>query len=425
MSDANKPGYLAKYVSHTTPSSMPAGETIEVQLRLQNAGSFPWLRGGERPFRLGYQWYDANNQMVQLAPSLDFRAALPRTIAPDGTVDLTAQLHSPDTPGHYRLRWDMIHELVTWFSSQGDPGLVLPLTVTASATPTQPPPSSEAPAQPVGISAQDVVDSLAQHPTRRYPMRTHADIRRLVIHHTATPANISVQRIADFQVKQRDLPGISYHFCVTAEGEVFQTQYLETVSAHAGPHSVDSVGICLIGNFTSSPPLKPQLDATARLVAQLLVMLGLTPEAVVGYSELVVTQSPGATWSQWKPTLLAEATRLMQSPNAGPSPADDKPIEHYLLFWYHGPNTWAEWDLQGAFEYIARFKPVVGFDLEEAKSAKYVTIVGGTTGVPATAERILQRAGCQVERIDGRNEAETRRIMEQLAAEGKRFATLE
>jgi hypothetical protein len=424
VSDANKPGYHAKYLGHTTPASIPAGETIEVQLRLQNAGSFPWLRGGERPFRLGYQWYDANNQIVQPPAPFDFLAALPRTIAPDGTVDLTAKVRAPDAPGDYRLRWDMIHERVTWFSSQGDPGLVLPLTVTSGATAPQPPPRSDAPAQPVGISAQDVVDALAQHPTRRYSMRTHADIRRLVIHHTATPANISVQRIADFQVKQRDLPGISYHFCVTAEGEIFQTQYLETVAAHAGSNSPDSVGICLIGNFTSSPPPKPQLDAAARLVAQLLLMLGLNLEAVVGYSELVVTQSPGATWPQWKPTLLEEAARLVQSPHAGPRPAEGKPLEHYLLFWYHGPNAWAEWDLQGAFEYIGRFKPVVGFDLEEAKSAKYVTIVGGAAGVPATAEQILQRAGCRVERIDGRNEAETRQLLEQLAAEGKRFAML-
>ena len=33
-------------------------------------------------------------------------------------------------------------------------------------------------------------------------------------------------------------------------------------------------------------------------------------------------------------------------------------------------------------------------------------------------------AGCQVERIAGANEAETRRLLEQLAAQNKRFRTL-
>ena len=66
----------------------------------------------------------------------------------------------------------------------------------------------------------------------------------------------------------------------------------------------------------------------------------------------------------------------------------------------------------------------IGFSIEEAKLAKYVTIIGGPGGVPQSAEAELRAAGCQVERIAGADEAETRRMLEQLAAQNKRFRTL-
>jgi hypothetical protein len=427
------PGYLARYLNHNTPSSIPAGQTIEVKLTLQNAGAFDWLSGGDKPFRLGFQWYDAAGQFITFPPNLDFRTALPQTIRSDGTVELRARLRTPAAPGAYQLRWDMVHEMVTWFSSQGDPGLVLPISITPAPVVETPPeaPTTTAPPVVATLDAEDVTASLAGHSDRSYPMRTHADIRRVIIHHTATPANVSVERIAQFQVTNRDLPGIAYHFCVTAEGRVYQTQYLETVSAHAGANSEDSVGVCLIGNFTNSPPPKAQLDATAALLAQLAVMLGLTADQIFGYSELVVTGSPGATWSNWKKTLLTRVRRLMRSrkPITTPAPQPGAPtagktIEHYMLFWHRAADNWAEWDLLGALDYIARFKPAIGFDLEQAKTAKYVTIVGGPGGVPVSAEKILRTAGCKVERIDGKTEQGTRRMFEQLAAQGQRFKTL-
>jgi putative cell wall-binding protein len=76
-------------------------------------------------------------------------------------------------------------------------------------------------------------------------------------------------------------------------------------------------------------------------------------------------------------------------------------------------------------EYIDKFPVTVGFSIEEAKSAEYVTILGGAGGVPAKAERILQVAGCKVERLAGATEAETRQMLDQLAAQGRRFAKLQ
>ncbi len=432
---ASRPGYRAKYLNHTTPASVTAGQTLTVNLTVQNDGSFNWVPGGDKPFRLGFQWYNAGGQYIQFPPNLDFRTSLPREIKSGETAQLQAQLRAPDTPGNYQLRWDMVHEMVTWFSGQGDAGLVMPITVnpapvTEIKEETQ---RTTAPAVPVSLDAEDITATLIAHAAKSYPMRTHADIKRIIIHHTATPPNVTVQRIAEFQVKNKDLPGIAYHFCITAEGRAYQTQYLETVSTHAGSHSSDSVGVCLIGNFMSNPPPQPQLDATAALLAQLANMLGLDVERIVGYSEIVTTGSPGATWRNWKGPLISRVSRLMRSsrpisipkpqPTTEVAPAG-KAIDHYMLFWYRAPEDWAEWDLQGAMDYIARFKPAIGFDIEQAKLASYVTIVGGTDGVPVNAERVLRAAGCKVERIDGKSEPGTRLLLQEMAAQGKRFKTL-
>ena len=98
---------------------------------------------------------------------------------------------------------------------------------------------------------------------------------------------MSVERIADYQVKNRGLPGITYHYCISDQGVIYQTQPLDVISSHAGNYSADSVGVCLIGNFTSAAPPQPQLDATAALLAQLARQLNIPVDQIVGYSDLV------------------------------------------------------------------------------------------------------------------------------------------
>ncbi len=433
---SERPGYRTRFLQHSTPTSVGTGQTLAVTIMLQNAGSYTWVRGGGNPFRLGFQWYNMAGQMVQFPPNLDFRTQLPADVPPDGTVTLQARLRTPDAPGTYHLRWDMIHELVTWFTSQGDQGLlVTPVTVSPVGVGVTPTP------EPAAIQIQDVSASLPHHPSKQYSTRFRAAIRRIIIHHTATPPSVPVQRLASYQVSNRDLPGIVYHYCVDETGQVFQTEPLEVVSTHAGEYSSDSIGVCLIGDFTNAIPPQAQLDATAALLAQLVTQLSINVDQIVGYNELVVTGSPGKTWPTWKTPLLAQVQSLVTvgapAPTPTPTPTPEptptptptpqpaaKPIYHYLLLWHRGSDNWAKWDLLGALEYIDKFPVTVGFSIEEAKSAQYVTILGGTAGVPANAEETLRAADCQVERLAGANETETRQMLEQLAAQGRQFRTL-
>ncbi len=425
------PGYRAEIVSHNTPMQMAAAETRIVAITLKNTGKFTWAAGGANPFHLGFRWFTPQGQMVQLPAQLDFRTTLPFDIPPGETVSLQARLRTPDVPGNYRLRWDMVQEMVTWFADQGQPGLEISgITITGAAGGI-----SEPVVSPGTVAIQDISASLPTNPALPpYPTRSLGQIRQFVLNHTATPPTVTPQRIAEFQTQNQKRPrfGIAYHFCVTDAGEVYQTQPLTVVSDHAGQFNAESVGIALIGNFTDTPPPAAQISATAALIAQVAAQLNLPADAsdIFGYSDLAVTESPGKTWAQWRDTLISQAQTLRGGsvvthpvpPSGGGTPVPaGKLIRHYLLLWHHGGDNWAEWDLLSAVDYIGAFKPTVGFSVAEAKLAQYVTIVGGTAGVPVAVEQELKQAGCKVERLAGATQEETNQMLYDLVASGRPF----
>ena len=82
-------------------------------------------------------------------------------------------------------------------------------------------------------------------------------------------------------------------------------------------------------------------------------------------------------------------------------------------------------DWLNAINYIGVFRPTVGFSAEDAAQAQYVTIVGSTSGVSQEAEDQLKAAGCQVERIVGKDDAEMKRILDTMAQQGRRFFSIQ
>ena len=276
----------------------------------------------------------------------------------------------------------------------------------------------------------DVSGQLPRHPNLRYESRRLEAISHLAIHHTAMPSHVGPERIAAIHVEadpergKEAWPGIGYHFFVHADGRTDQTQPLENLVYHVAGHNQQTVGIAFAGSFMNgSVPTQPQVRAGARLVAWLLQELKLPLQHVWGHKEFSGnrTTCPGGEWTdgrRWRDTLFEEVVRVQ-------SGGDRRPIHHYLLFWqqpHPGPLASADWSAAQA--YIERFRPTIGFDVETALQAKFVTIVGGTAGISSQSEDRLRRAGVQVERIDGKDEAETARVLGELVQKGQRFQHL-
>jgi hypothetical protein len=158
-----------------------------------------------------------------------------------------------------------------------------------------------------GVPAPEVVDLVAQlprHPTRSYPTRPLADIRYIVLHHTGASRDVGVRAIAAEHVHVNGWPGIAYHYLVGADGTLWRTADITTVTYHARQFNAASVAVALVGDLATSLPGGAQLERTADLVARLLVDLGLPVENVRGHREMVVTPCPGETFlGVWKPRL--------------------------------------------------------------------------------------------------------------------------
>ena len=189
------------------------------------------------------------------------------------------------------------------------------------------------PPSPVGgVPKPDIQapGELAKHPTIQYETRALNEIQRIIVHHTVTSDNVAPNRIAQAQVAQGKA-GITYHFVIMGSGVIYGTQPLETVTEQTTQPPLDqtSVGVALAGNFTSAPPQPAQLNAAAKLIAWLLATLKLSPDAVVGRSEIERVGSPGAQWmtgAKYKNTLIDAVRQALAA--GGGIPATGAPDDN-------------------------------------------------------------------------------------------------
>jgi N-acetyl-anhydromuramyl-L-alanine amidase AmpD len=278
---------------------------------------------------------------------------------------------------------------------------------------------------------RNMVEQLTKHPTLRFERRPLSQITHLAVHHTATPPTITPARIAEMHVSpdpnrgKEAWAGIGYHFFIHADGSIDQTNLLETVCFHVHRHNVYSVGIVFAGSFMNGKiPTSAQLRSGAHLVAWLMQELNVPLARVWGHREFPdnTTVCPGSEWTlgnRWRDLLFERIEQIQGGMGV-------KNVRHYLLFWQRPyPGPLARQDLVNAINYIVRFRPAVGFSVNDARSAEYVTIVGGEAGISEAEEKSLLNAGCRVERIAGRDEEETSRILSELASSGRRFRSFD
>jgi hypothetical protein len=211
-------------------------------------------------------------------------------------------------------------ETITQLRSQVDTlrqQLAAATSVTTSVVTT--PPVTPPPATPPAITPppmEDITASLHHHPVKRFDQRTLDQVKYLVIQHSVLPGNFPPEKIANYLVEKRQWPGIGYHFYITSDGKIYQTNHLDTVCYFAGSnaqYNLLGVCICFAGNFTAEVPTAAQLSSGGKLLAFLMQKLRLPMESIRGHKEFVVTQSPGQQWDggrKWKDMLLSEVRAI-------------------------------------------------------------------------------------------------------------------
>ncbi|MFN2291470.1 MAG: N-acetylmuramoyl-L-alanine amidase [Anaerolineae bacterium] len=352
---------------------------------------------------------------------------------PVNSIVGVSEFAETQSPGHQWLkgqRWK--DQLLKQVEAAQEPGDKTQPSLRGPAV-AQPEPQQGTQAQQQGgIPMPNIyylVNQLPKHSTKRYQARPLCDIHTIVVHHSAAPPTVGPEPIAKYHISKLDWPGIGYHFLVGVDGTLYQTNTLETVSYHAVQANATGLGICFLGNFMKDVPPARQLKAGAHLIAWLMQELELSIDVVQGHKEVLSTACPGEQWLQgkrWK-ELLRQAIKKVQD-EAGQMPPvpgpGAKPVYHYMLFWAHN-GTWAKRDWINAQNYIAAFRPSAGFSPHDAVAAEYVTIVGGPLGISKADEESLRAAGCEIDRIAGEDEEDTRRMLDELVQQNKRFQNLD
>jgi ubiquinone/menaquinone biosynthesis C-methylase UbiE len=127
--------YRARISVNEMPSTLEAGRSYEISIRVRNESSSTWPGRSNHPggmdIKLGNHWL---NQAGDLLTMDDGRALLLHHLHPQQETDLRLAIKAPMSAGSYQLEFDMVHECVAWFKDRGSKALRLPVTVTKTKT---------------------------------------------------------------------------------------------------------------------------------------------------------------------------------------------------------------------------------------------------------------------------------------------------
>jgi hypothetical protein len=188
-----------------------------------------------------------------------------------------------------------------------------------------------------------------------------APVRKLIIHHTATPrwapAGGAVRAIYRYHTLFRRWGDIAYHYLIAADGRVFKGRYTGPAGTRAqdrpfadrgwgrgvsGSHTLGAnqgtVGIALLGNYQRQPLSAAARDSLVGLLAWLSDRYGIDPRGrsayqgpwgtsvtrnIAGHRAYGPTECPGDAVARDLPGIRGAVARLLRAP--GPPDADEHP----------------------------------------------------------------------------------------------------
>lgn len=107
-------------ISPPGPLLVKAGETFELEARVENAEEVTWPYHGDLDERykitLGATWIDVRSGLRWVDEA---RGGLPYDLGPGMSTDVDLLMHAPRQTGEYQIELDMVQESVCWFGERG------------------------------------------------------------------------------------------------------------------------------------------------------------------------------------------------------------------------------------------------------------------------------------------------------------------
>ena len=123
-------------------------------------------------------------------------------------------------------------------------------------------------------------------------MRNFGDITQLVVHHSASRRNVTLEVIRAWHLK-KGWSDIGYHYVIGEDGEPRVARPIGHAGAHCRKHNNYTVGVCVTGDNTVPGRhwLPIQVEGLMGLYRSLRLVW---PEmTAVGHKDLAATECPG------------------------------------------------------------------------------------------------------------------------------------
>ena len=139
---------------------------------------------------------------------------------------------------------------------------------------------------------KDISNFLLKHPSKTYAFRDTSTIDSIIVHQTDTPdqGSFTPYHIANYHVNNNDWAGIGYHYLITDDGAIYQTNSDDLVSYHASGWNTRSIGVSITGDHTIGADNydiidKKKYNALVYLLAKLCNKYNLSVDNILGHHE--------------------------------------------------------------------------------------------------------------------------------------------
>ena len=95
-------------------------------------------------------------------------------------------------------------------------------------------------------------------------MRNRKQTNRLIVHHSESRADVSWETVREWHLA-RHFSTWGYHYGISGDGTLHKGRASEKIGAHARGRNRDSIGVCLLGDFSKYEPTFEQLAALGEL----------------------------------------------------------------------------------------------------------------------------------------------------------------
>lgn len=142
--------------------------------------------------------------------------------------------------------------------------------------------------------------------------------REILIHHSGSPdtGGLDAEGIRRYHMEVKGWAEVGYHHLCELDGD----QYIhvpgrpETMQgAHSPGHNQTALGVCLVGDFTDSPPPLAQLLVTAELCANLCRKYDIRAMDIRPHRAFRKTECPGKSFTDHHMFVLrGEVSRILR-----------------------------------------------------------------------------------------------------------------